>query len=104
MGSWEGCVGGVENSKPFPPFIDGSACWRARFRCGVPFEQFLLEAEEFGGVLFELTAETAFLQGEIAQVLLIGTEDVGFEHGGAIEEVAITVRCPRRASSIDSAR
>ncbi len=42
-----------------------------------------MEAAEFGGVLFELITETAFLQGEIAQILLIGAEDVGFEHGGA---------------------
>jgi len=42
-----------------------------------------LQAAEFGGVLFELIAETALLQGEIAEVLLIGAEDVGFEHGGA---------------------
>ncbi len=42
-----------------------------------------MQAAEFGSVLFELIAETAFLQGEIAEVLLIGAEDVSVEHSGA---------------------
>ena len=42
-----------------------------------------MEAADFGGVLFELIAETALLQGEIAEIFLIGAEDVSFEHGGA---------------------
>ena len=42
-----------------------------------------LEAAEFGGVGFELAAEAALLEGEVAEVLLIGLEDEGFEHDGA---------------------
>ncbi len=43
----------------------------------------MLELAEFGGGLLELAAEAAFLQGEVAQVLLISAEDLGFEHTGA---------------------
>ena len=50
---------------------------------GRGFAAFLLKSEEFGGGLFELIAEAAFLQGEVAEVFLISAEDVGFEHGGA---------------------
>ncbi len=42
-----------------------------------------MEAAEFGGVFFKLIAEAAFLQGEVAQVLLKGAEDLSFEHAGA---------------------
>ena len=46
------------------------------------FAAFGLEVAEFGGIGFELTAKTAFLECEVAQVLLISAEDESFEHGG----------------------
>ena len=41
------------------------------------FETLLLELVEFGGGLFELIAEAAFLQGKVLQILLRNTRKTG---------------------------
>ena len=50
-------------------------------------DAFMLELLEFGDIGFALIAETAFLQGEVAEVFSIGEEDLSVDEVFAVEDI-----------------
>jgi hypothetical protein len=50
-------------------------------------DTFVLQLLEFGDIGFTLTAETAFLQGEVAEIFAIGEEGFGVDEVLAVEDI-----------------